>query len=127
MMRHESTHRRLFARQTKFIQRIYADANDCLIPVTVSTAAERGGQQSLRSRHSWWPQAYWIRSRPEVLTPTDPYTRQCKQPALRDLVTPNAAHWNDGPPGGQIERGSSTCCIRLRSPVSVPAWREVVS
>ena len=49
-MRHESTHRRLFDRQTTFIQRIYAYANDCLIRVTVSTAAERGGQQSLLSR-----------------------------------------------------------------------------
>jgi hypothetical protein len=52
MMRHEPTHRRLFARQTTFIQRIDAYANDCLKPVTVSTAAERGGQRSLHSGHS---------------------------------------------------------------------------
>ncbi len=49
MMRHASTHWRLFVRQTTFIQRIFASPNDCLMLVTVSTAAERGGQQSLQS------------------------------------------------------------------------------
>jgi len=40
MMQHASTHRRLLVRQTTFIQRIYASANDCLMPVTVKTAAD---------------------------------------------------------------------------------------
>jgi len=50
-MRHASTHRRLLARKTTFIQRIYASANDCSMPVTVSTAADHGGQLPLRSGH----------------------------------------------------------------------------
>lgn len=62
MMRHASTHLRLFARQATFIQRIQASANDCLMPVAVSTAAERGGQQSLQLRRSLTKRAPLIHS-----------------------------------------------------------------
>jgi hypothetical protein len=54
MMRHASTHRLLLARKTTFIRRVYASANDCWMPVTVSTAAQRGGRHPLLLR-PWHP------------------------------------------------------------------------
>jgi hypothetical protein len=50
MMRHASSDQPLVARQQTVTQRIFASANDCLMPVTVNMTAEHGGQQPLQSR-----------------------------------------------------------------------------
>jgi hypothetical protein len=57
MMRHASIHRRLFARWTTFILRIYASANDWLMPLTSSSAAEGGELQPLHCGLSPWNSA----------------------------------------------------------------------
>ncbi|MBA4264452.1 MAG: hypothetical protein C0453_05170 [Comamonadaceae bacterium] len=49
MMRHATNHQPLFARQPTFAKRSFASANDCLMPVTVNTAAEHGGQQCCKN------------------------------------------------------------------------------
>ena len=51
-MRHASTRRPLVAGQPTLSQRVFAVANDSLMPVTVNAAASRKGQQSAMSRPS---------------------------------------------------------------------------